>query len=304
MAVPSFQTWFLPFLKRVSDGNVHSMQSLYLQLADDLALTDEERSELLPSGGQFKFRNRIGWARTYLKKAVLVETPGEGLVRITERGTTVLAAPPDKLNVAYLKRFPEFVSFHTYRPPETEQAAGTSAAISESEETPEESLERIFNSLQEEVADELLERIMMAPPAFFERLVIDLLLKMGYGGSQEMAGKAIGKSGDGGVDGIINEDPLGLDVVYLQAKRWEGTVGRPVVQAFVGSLAGFRATKGVLITTSNFSTEARTYVQSIGARVVLIDGAELTRLMLKYGLAVSTKVSYELRRIDNDYFEA
>lgn len=304
MPVPSFQTWFLPFLKRIADGAIHQMADLYGTLADDLGLSDEDRRELLPSGGQFKFRNRIGWARTYLKKAGLVETPQEGHVRITARGREVLAENPEKLNVRYLKRFPEFLDFHRYRPAPEDAQVSAPVSATEAEETPEETLERVFNSLQDEVADELLERIMAAPAAFFERLVIDLLLKMGYGGSQEMAGKAIGKSGDGGVDGIINEDLLGLDVVYLQAKRWEGTVGRPVVQAFVGSLAGFRANKGVLITTSGFSAEAREYVQTIGARVILIDGAELTRLMLKYGLAVNTKVTYDLRRIDSDYFES
>jgi restriction system protein len=211
------------------------MSDLYSELADDLALAEADRRELLPSGGQYKFRNRIGWARTYLKKAGLVEAPQEGRVRITQRGLGVIAENLPSINVRYLKQFPEFLTFHTYRPP-PEGAPVPPAPGSDVEETPEETLERVFTSLQEEVADELLERIMAAPATFFERLVIDLLLRMGYGGSQEMAGKAIGKSGDGGVDGIINEDPLGLDVVYVQAKRWDGTVGRPVVQPSSGAL--------------------------------------------------------------------
>jgi restriction system protein len=304
MTVPDFQSWFLPLLRRIADGQVHAMPDVMQALADDLGLAPEDRSEVLPSGRQLKYKNRIGWARTYLKKAGLVEAPAEGMVRITDRGREVLAENPPKLNVAFLKRFPEFLEFHTYRAPDSEVTAPNVITEEEQAETPEETLERVHSALEEELASDLLDRIKAVAPAFFERLVIDLLLRMGYGGSHEAAGRAIGRSGDGGVDGIINEDPLGLDVVYIQAKRWEGSVGRPVVQAFVGSLAGFRATKGVLITTSGFSNDARAYVTSIGTRVILIDGAELTRLMLKYGLAVTTKATYELRRIDNDYFEA
>jgi len=284
------------------------MAELYDQLAADVALTDQDRAEMLPSGGQLRYRNRIAWARTYLKKAGLIEAPAEGRIRITERGRNALKQKPDQLNTRYLKQFPEFVEFHTYRPKPDEASTSDNQnrllTDSEDEETPEESLERIVAGLQAEVANELLERTKKAPPEFFERLVVDLLLRMGYGGSQEAAGRAIGRSGDGGIDGVINEDVLGLDVVYVQAKRWEATVGRPVVQAFIGSLEGVRAQKGVMITTSAFSAEARAYVQSIGKRVILIEGRELAQHMLKYGLGVTRKAQYDLKRIDSDYFEA
>jgi restriction system protein len=300
MAVPDFQSWFMPLLQRLADGQEHSMSDLYEQLADDKGLSTDDRAELLKSGTQFVYQNRIGWARTYLKKAGLVEAPGRGLVKITQRGQEILSAPPAKLNVKFLRQYPEFVEFHTYHPPtEPEDGTTTDPVV---EETPQDTLERAQAELRQQLAEDLLERVMKSPPSFFERLVVDLLLRMGYGGSREDAGRTIGKVGDGGVDGVINEDRLGLDVIYIQAKRWEATVGRPIIQAFAGSLEGVRAKKGVMITTSNYSSDALSYVRQIEKRIVLIDGATLAALMIEHNVGVSIEATYDVKRIDLDYF--
>ncbi|MDB4433280.1 restriction endonuclease [bacterium] len=301
MAVPDFQTWFLPLLRRVADEENHRLSDLYEQLADDLKLSEADRNEELPSGKQLTYRNRIGWARTYLKKAGLLESPARGECRITQRGLQVLASKPERLNVKFLKQFPEFKEFHTYKKPASETGEQDEDEVSTI--TPEELLEKSHGALKENVTQELLDRVKGAPPAFFESLVVELLLRMGYGGSREDAGKTVGRSGDGGVDGVINEDRLGLDVVYIQAKRWENTVGRPVVQAFAGSLEGVRARKGVLLTTSSFSAEARQYVSRIEKRIVLVDGEQLANLMFEHNLGVSPVASYEVKKIDSDFFE-
>jgi len=299
MAVPDFQTWFMPLLKSLSDGKDHKMSDLYQSLADDMGLTSDDRAQLLKSGAQPVFENRIGWARTYLKKASLIEAPSRGVVRITERGRSVLGKPPEKLNVKFLRQFPEFVEFHTFRP---EQTGPIATPVEVAQESPLDTLERVHGELEQQLADEILERVKKAPPAFFERLVVDLLLAMGYGGSREDAGKTIGKSGDGGIDGVINEDRLGLDVLYIQAKRWEGVVGRPVVQAFAGSLEGVRSRKGVLITTSSFTSEAQQYVRQIEKKIVLIDGATLASLMIQHNVGVGVEAAYQVKRLDSDYF--
>jgi len=278
------------------------MSDLYEQLADDKELSAEDRAELLKSGGQFVYHNRIGWARTYLKKAGLLDSPGRGLVMITDRGRQVLAERPPKLNVSYLRRYPEFVEFHTYKPPASGGPASADDANAESEETPQDLLERAHDELRRQLVDDLLDRVLKSPPSFFERLVVDLLLRMGYGGSREDAGRTIGKSGDGGIDGVISEDRLGLDVIYIQAKRWEGRVGRPVVQAFAGSLEGARARKGVLITTSTFSSDAQDYVRKIEKRIILVDGPMLAGLMIEHNVGVAVEGTYEIKRIDLDYF--
>jgi restriction system protein len=300
MAVPDFQSWFMPLLQRLSDGQEHAMSDLYEQLADEKGLSADDRAELLKSGTQFVYQNRIGWARTYLKKAGLVEAPGRGLVKITQRGQDVLNSPPAKLNVKFLRQYPEFVEFHTYHPPAEPEIDNSTESVVE--ETPQDALERAQAELRQQLAEDLLERILKSPPSFFERLVVELLLRMGYGGSREDAGRTIGKAGDGGVDGVINEDRLGLDVIYIQAKRWEGTVGRPVVQAFAGSLEGVRAKKGVMITTSNYTSDALSYVRQIEKRIVLIDGATLAALMIEHNVGVSIEATYDVKRIDLDYF--
>lgn len=298
MAVPGFQTWFLPLLASVRDGQVHKISELYVRLADEMRLSDEDRGELLASGGQAIYVNRIGWARTYLKKAGLLESPSKGLLKITDRGLSVLSKKPPALTIKFLKQFPEFVEFHTYK-----GDGRPVGAIEPIEETPRDTLERVHRGLNEQLATDLIERIKKMPPPFFERLVVDLLLRMGYGGSREDAGRTLGKSGDGGVDGVINEDRLGLDMVYIQAKRWDGTVGRPVVQAFAGSLDGVRARKGVLITTSAFSADAHSFVQAIEKRIVLIDGPLLAKLMIQHSVGVALEATYEIKRLDTDFFE-
>ncbi len=299
MAVPGFQEWFKPLLNALGTGEIRELSELYDDLADQMGLSSEDRHEMLPSGKQLTYRNRIGWARTYMKKAGLLEFPKPGQCQITERGRAVLAENPESLNVKYLKKFPAFVEFHTHKPGKQED----DQAKDQSTVTPEEILEEAHKELRENVTQELLDRVKGAPPVFFESLVVELLLRMGYGGSREDAGQTVGRSGDGGIDGIIKEDRLGLDIVYIQAKRWGNTVGRPIVQAFAGSLEGFRARKGVLITTSNFSREAREYVGQIEKRIVLVDGSELARLMFEHDLGVSPVTSYEVKRVDTDYFE-
>ena len=240
MTVPDYQTLMLPVLQVAEDGVEHTIAEVVEILANAFELTESDRSELLPSGRQFRFDNRVHWARSYLKQAGLLESTGRGKFRITERGMQVLTSKPSHINQAYLQQFPEFLEFKN-RTSKTEEVVEVLEPTAT--QTPEEILDASYQSLRDKLAQEIIERIMSCSPRFFERLVVDLLVRMGYGGSRKDAGRAIGQSGDGGVDGIINEDRLGLDVVYIQAKRWEGNVGRPVVQAFAGSLEGFRAKK-------------------------------------------------------------
>jgi restriction system protein len=249
MAAPKFDAFFLPFLKCVSDGEVHHIAALGEKIADHMQLTAEDRSEKLPSGQSLRYRNRIGWTRTYVSKAGLIESPERGKWKITERGAKALAEDHDQLDVNYLMQFPKFLEFSTSKKSASVDVENLPNA---SESTPEELLEESHVTLKSSVQEEILGKVKAAPPEFFESLVVELLVKMGYGGSPEDAGRTIGGSGDGGVDGGINEDRLGLDVVYVQAKRWENTVGRPVIQAFAGSLEGVRARKGVVLTTSDF----------------------------------------------------
>ncbi len=298
MTVPDFQSLMLPLLQLAADGQEHTIYEAMDALASMFNLSPEERNELLPSGQQSRFDNRVHWARTYLKQADLLEATGRGRFRITQRGLDVLRHRPDRIDVAFLRQFPEFIAFQL-RSPRNHDAG---AAPIELTHTPDETLQASYQSLREELAKELLERIMNCSPRFFERMVVDLLVAMGYGGSRQDAGRAIGQSGDGGVDGIINEDRLGLDTVYIQAKRWDGTVGRPQVQAFAGSLEGFRSRKGVFITTSTFSKDAREYVERIEKRIVLIDGEQLAQFMIDYGIGVSEVATYTLKKVDTDYF--
>lgn len=298
MAIPDYQTIMLPLLKIAGDGKEHSLSEVIENLAQTFALSSEERKELLSSGRQAKFDNRVGWARTYMKKAGLLESTGRGKLRITDRGMEVLKSNPTNINANFLKQYPEFLEFQNISKQDNKQ----SEKDEETDQTPEEILEQSYLALRTELAQELLERIKKCSPKFFETLVVDLLVAMGYGGSRKDAGQAVGQSGDGGIDGIIKEDKLGLDVVYIQAKRWEGTVGRPVVQAFAGSLEGQRARKGVMITTSQFSQEAKDYVKIIEKKIVLIEGELLAQLMIDHGLGVTEVASYTVKKVDMDYF--
>lgn len=305
MAVPKYDWWYLPLLQLLSDGKTRRMSDVYDDLAKQAGLSDADLAEMLPSGTDHTYRNRIGWARTFLKKAGLVESPRWGHVQITDRGRAALQESPTGIDDKWLMRFPEFAEW--MRP--SKSSSGSVAAASDlsitsvAEETPRETLERVYSQMHRGLEDELLERIKGISPAYFEKIVVDVMLAMGYGGSRQDAGHTVGQSGDGGIDGIIDEDRLGLDKIYLQAKRWESSVGRPLVQAFSGALDGQRATKGVLITTSTFSGEARDYVRQIAKKIVLIDGRQLADLMIQHGVGVSVDTTYSLKRIDSDYFD-
>ena len=289
----------LPLLKFASDGQDHSMADAVSVLADQFHLSAEEQAELLPSGRQPRFTNRVYWSGTYLRKTKLLEAAGRGRIRISQRGLEALAKNPNRIDLAFLAQYPEFDEFRSSTSPKPEKP--TPPALPD-DQTPEEAMEQLHQSITEELRSDLLARIKESPPEFFEQLVVDLLVAMGYGGSRVDAGRAVGQSGDGGIDGIIKEDALGLDAVYLQAKRWENTVGRPVVQAFAGSLEGARARKGVLISTSSFSSEARDYVRMIEKRIVLIDGEELTKLLVQHGVGVTERAKYSVYRLDEEYF--
>lgn len=299
MTVPDFQTLMLPLLKIAGDGQEHRLGEIIETLADQFHLSDEDRKEMLPSGKQAKFDNRVGWAKTHLKKAGLIESSGYGKFRITHTGTEVLKRNPSLINLRYLEQFPSFMEFRAIGRQSNRQDEDEKEVA---KQTPDETLDSLYQSLNRDLAQELLERIKTCSPRFFENLVVDLLVAMGYGGSRKDAGQAVGKSGDGGIDGIIKEDRLGLDVVCIQAKRWEGTVSRPTVQAFAGSLDGQRAKKGVLITTSQFSQDAKDYVTRIEKKIVLIDGVQLAQLMIDHGVGVTEVATYTIKKADIDYF--
>lgn len=295
----------LPFLRFLSDGQEHSLRDAEGSLAEHFSLSDTERAELLPSGQQGVFKNRIGWAKSYLKKAGLIEALKRGVFKITDRGVKTLATNPARVDIRFLQQFPEFVEFR-----DASKGAGYNPSLSGLTEpvpiaavTPEEAIESAYQGLRDQLAQELLGVVLSCSPTFFEQLVVDLLVKMGYGGSRRDAGERIGRSGDGGIDGIIKEDRLGLDTLFIQAKRWQGSVGRPEVQKFVGALQGQRARKGVFITTSTYTADAVDYVARIDTKVILIDGKALSNLMVDFDVGVSASATYVVKRIDSDYFE-
>jgi len=300
MPIPDFQSLMLPLLKYCADSVVHSKRDAMPALAKLFQLTDAELSEQLPTGRQGKFDNRVGWAKSYLKQAALLEITGRGEFRITERGRSVLAENPTRIDMKYLEQFPEYLAFKSVS--KAKETPLSEVGHESPQKTPEELLEAGYRQFRSSLAAELLAQVKATSPAFFEQLVVDLLLGMGYGGSAEDAGQAVGKSGDGGIDGIIKEDRLGLDVIYIQAKRWENDVGRREIQQFVGALAGHKANKGVFITTSNFNKNAREYAQQLTNKVVLIDGPMLVDLLIDFDLGVSIKDIYRIKRIDSDYF--
>lgn len=289
----------LPLLKIAGDSQEHTLSDVIETLAQQFNVSDHDRRALLPSGRQSRFVNRVGWAATYLRKTKLLESTGRGKFRITDRGREELRLAPQIISLRYLAKYPELETFRRRAEPEV---ADNGVALEEATQTPRELLEASYVLLRKELAEDLLERIKNRPPEFFENLVVDLLVAMGYGGSRKDAGERVGRSGDGGIDGVIKEDRLGLDFIYLQAKRWEGTVGRPVVQAFAGALEEQKARRGVLITTSTFSQDAYRYVGRIEKRIVLIDGEQLTQLMIDYNVGVSEEQSYTVKKIDADYF--
>lgn len=300
MSVPDFQTLMLPLLQIAADGREHKLSEAIETLAEQYDLSPADRRELLPSGRQSKFVNRVGWSATYLRKTKLLEGTGKGRFRITERGQAELRLNPTRIDLRYLGKYPELATFR--RGAQLDAADNGEAAVEATEQTPREVLETSYQLLRRELAQDLLEQIKKRPAIFFEQLVIDLLVAMGYGGSRKEAGERVGRSGDRGIDGIIKEDRLGLDYVYIQAKRWDNTVGGPEVRGFAGALEEQKARKGVMISTSTFSQEAYRYVGRIEKKIVLIDGEQLAQLMIDYNVGVAEEQTYTIKKVDLDYF--
>jgi len=303
VAIPDYQTVMLPLLELTADGKEHRIREAVSALADHFGLSDAERKEALPSGPMI-FDNRVRWAQTSLKHAGFLRYPQRAHIQITEQGQIVLSQKPAKIDVTFLRQFPKFLEFQS--PKKSDEAESVSEPPQESRQTPEELMEWGYSELRKQLESELLDRVKLKAdtPEFLEHLVKELLTQMGYGGSLADAGEVTGKSGDAGIDVVIREDKLGLDLLLVQVKNWGSTtVGRPEIQKFVGALAGRKAKKGVFITTSTFTKEAREYAESIDSRVKLIDGAQLAELMFDYGIGATERYSYIVKRIDSDFFE-
>jgi restriction system protein len=307
MAIPDYQSLMLPVLKIASDGNEHRISDVVEALAKDLGLTDSEREELLPSGKQSIFNNRVHWARTYLVQSKLLEPTRRGHFRITERGRSVLAENVSRIDAKFLRRFAEFNAFVGDEPTVGPAVGEPLPAVEDkvaSQSTPDELLRSTIKEVETALASDLLLRVCAASPAFFERLVVDLLLAMGYGGSRAEAGRALGKTGDGGIDGVVDQDQLGLDRIYIQAKKYspENAVSEPEIRGFTGSLGANKANKGVFVTTSYFTKPAHDFAERHPFKIVLIDGAELARLMIRHCVGVRTTETLLLKKIDDDFF--
>ena len=302
MPIPDFQSLMRPLLDCASDGKEHASRDVVERLAVRFGLTDVERKQLLPSGNQEVFVNRVAWAKTHFKMAGLLDSPKRGYSSITPLGLNVLREFPGRIDLKVLRQQPGYLEARGGTKSETQNK--TSSQDVEPSQTPEEQIELASLALRSSLGSEILSKLRVSSPSFFENLVVELLVAMGYGGTRKDAGQAIGRSGDEGIDGIIKEDRLGLDTIYIQAKRWLQTVGRPEIQKFAGALQGFRAKKGIFITTSDFSREAVEYASRIESRIVLIDGEMLWNLMIDFGIGVSRTATYEVKKIDNDYFDA
>lgn len=300
MAIPDYETLMLPLLEFVADGTEHSIDQATEHLASRFELTPEELEERIPSGQSTYIKNRTGWARTYLKKAGLLSSPKRGHIQITDRGRQALTEKPQRIDRTYLEQFPEFIEFQ--QKTNARADVSTVEATAPTTQTPEETIEAGYSQLRSQLADELLDLIKSCSSDFFERLVVDVIVAMGYGGSHRDAATATKKSHDGGIDGIIKQDRLGLDAIYIQAKKWEASIHRPEIQKFAGALQGVRARKGIFITTSSFSDGAREYVATIDSKIVLIDGMELAQLMIDHGIGVTLHQTYEIKKLDSDYF--
>lgn len=294
----------IPFLKLIEDGSEYHRAEIRERLANVYALTEQERSEMIPSGIRPKFNDRVSWANTLLGKANLIERTRRGYIKISSEGNELLASGINQIDRKLLLSLPGIKQWRVeYKKEQADFDIDPSAESEISAISPEEVAINSIRQINESLKQTLISQIKSCSPQFFERLVVDLLLKMGYGGSFREAGQVIGKSGDGGIDGLIKEDKLGLDVIYIQAKRWENVVGRPLVQVFAGSLEGHRAKKGVMISTSTFTADAKDYVKNIEKKIVLIDGYELAQLMIDHDLGVNTTATYAVKKIDSDYFE-
>jgi len=300
MAIPDFQTLMRPLLELHNDDKEHLNRDLVSELAKQFKLTNEELRELLPSGRAKLFANRVGWAKTHISYARLITSPKRAVSIITDRGKELLAKNDERVDLRVLKQFPDYRQNSGQK---TGSITTTNEEITESIDTPVESFEKSYFKIRKDIELEILSNIISNPPEFLEQVVVDLVVKMGYGGSMKDAGEAIGKSGDEGIDGIIKEDPLGLDTIYLQAKRHDATIGRPDIQKFAGALQGQRAKKGIFITTSSYSKGAVEYVSKIDTKIILIDGEMLSKLMFDHSIGVSTSSIYEVKRIDTDYFD-
>ena len=307
MPVPDYQTLMLPLLKVAGDGQEHRTSDVADRLARDFKLTEEERQQLLPSGKQTMFTNRVAWAKTYLVQAGLLEATKRAHFRITDRGRKVLTDTPARIDNEYLSQFPEFIQFrergHPPGKPVSSDASELTATSVETQ-TPDELLRSTVKQIEAVLGKELLNRVLQAPPAFFERLIVKLLLAMGYGSSEDNSGRIVGQSGDGGIDGIIDQDALGLDRVYVQAKRYglENAVSEPEIRAFTGSLGAAKASKGVFVATSYFTQPARSFAERHPFRIVLIDGAQLVTLMIRHNVGVRIDETLYLKKVDEDFF--
>ena len=302
MAIPDFQSIMLPILRLAEDGQMHRLSDVVEKLATDYGLSDMERRELLSSGRQTRFHSRVGWARTYLKQAGLLSAPKRSHFQITDLGKQVLSENLESIDMKFLEKFPEYIEFRKRRR-EKPEPLGNFTTVSQSDDlNPEETFENAYQGLHSGLIAEVLETVKECSPVFFEHLVVDLIVRMGYGGSRKEAGQAIGKSGDEGIDGIIKEDRLGLEIIYIQAKRWEAVIGRPEIQKFAGALQGQRARKGIFITTSSFSRDAHEYTKNIEAKIILIDGNALAEYMVDNNVGVTVESVYEIKRIDSNYF--
>ncbi|MDO8434385.1 MAG: restriction endonuclease [Candidatus Binatus sp.] len=304
MAIPDFQTLMLPVLKTAGSDEV-SIGDVITKLADDFKLSEDERNQMLPSGHQTTLANRIGWAKPYLAKAGLLEATKRGYFRITNLGSGVLSAPPSRIDISFLRQYPKFEEFRSgERNVDGEKIEQAVAVLEQSSQTPDELLRATHQEIEKSLQTDLLDRVIAAPPSFFETLIVSVLMAMGYGGFRDEAGRAIGKTGDGGLDGVIDQDPLGLDRVYVQAKRYKRdlAVSEPEIRGFAGSLESVKATKGVFVTTSYFTAPASAFVEKIARRIVLIDGHHLARLMVKYNVGVRIEETLHIKKIDEDYF--
>lgn len=301
MAIPDFQSIMLPLLKFCADGKEHTNRECLDHLVQEFGLTEDEQKELLPSGQQCVINNRVAWARTHLKMAGVLENTRRGVFRITESGQKILSQNPQKINLRFLRRLPEYKATREKRKEHRRQESFSDREEQENK-TPAEQLEEAYQTIRENLANELIAQLKAASPIFFEKVVVEVLVKMGYGGSRKDAGQAIGRSGDEGIDGIIKEDRLGLDIIYIQAKKWEDPISRPEIQKFAGALQGKRARKGIFITTSRFCDTAKDFAANIDNKIILIDGQHLAQYMIDCGVGVSTDAVYELKRLDSDYF--
>ncbi len=301
MAIPDFQTVMLPLLKHLADGKEYPNREVLDALANEFGLTDEERKKLLPSGQDYVFRNRVAWARTHMKAAGLINNPKRGIFVITKAGRDLLATKPEKINLKVLNTYEAYQQFRSKHKPK-QKPEEIEPENEEEIKTPEEQIEEAYETIRDSLAEQILEQLKGASSTFFEKVVVEVLVKMGYGGTRKDAGQAIGSSGDEGIDGIIKEDRLGLDIIYIQAKKWEKTVSRPEVQKFAGALQGKRARKGIFITTSEFSKGAYEYVATIDSKIILVDGKGLAQMMMDFNVGVSTEATYELKKIDSDYY--